>query len=284
MARPKSVAPPTYQLHRPSGRAKVRVAGRDVYLGKHGSPESVAAYQKLVNEWLNNGRRLPDVSGASDTNSKSKSGTAPATITVVELIDQYREWSEKEYGDSPSGEHRNTMDAVVPVVRLFGRLAAEAFGPNALRQVRQTMIEGRHRKAKEGELKPAPLSRTTINDRIHRIRRVFRWGVSRELIPASVIQSLDAVDAIRAGRGQARERQPVRPVSEDIVAETVKQLSAPLVDMVNLQLLTGMRSTTPLEWPTFARYWPWPVNVPIPPRRRSSSCPACRRAVTCTTS
>jgi hypothetical protein len=137
MARPKSTAPPVYKLHKPSGQARVRVDGRELYLGVHGSPESVAAYQKLVNEWLKNGKRLPANLGA--LLAREPEPVVPASITVVELVDRYREWSAKEYGDTRVGEHRNTMDAIGPVVRLFGRLAAEpaacvtANSPNVVR-------------------------------------------------------------------------------------------------------------------------------------------------------
>lgn len=46
------------------------------------------------------------------------------------------------------------------------------FGPKKLASVRETMIEQR-------------LAHTIINDRINRIKRVFNWGVSIELIPPS---------------------------------------------------------------------------------------------------
>lgn len=50
---------PRYRLHRPSGHAVVTLDGRDVYLGKRGAPESRAEYDRLIAEWLINGRRLP---------------------------------------------------------------------------------------------------------------------------------------------------------------------------------------------------------------------------------
>src|SRR5262245_62177167 len=60
MARPKSTNPLAYKLHKPSGQARVRADGQEISLGKHGSPQSVAAYQNLVNEWLRNGNRQPE--------------------------------------------------------------------------------------------------------------------------------------------------------------------------------------------------------------------------------
>ena len=43
--------PPSYTLHKASGQAVVKIDGRSRYLGKYGSPESHAAYRRLVAEW-----------------------------------------------------------------------------------------------------------------------------------------------------------------------------------------------------------------------------------------
>lgn len=51
---PRSPRVPAYSLHRPSGRAVVKVPcpvsgkQRSIYLGKHGSPESHDAYAKVI--------------------------------------------------------------------------------------------------------------------------------------------------------------------------------------------------------------------------------------------
>ncbi len=43
---PRAMRPPKYVLHKPSGQARVRLDGRDVYLGPHGSPASFEAYDR----------------------------------------------------------------------------------------------------------------------------------------------------------------------------------------------------------------------------------------------
>ena len=37
------------------------------------------------------------------------------------------------------------------------------------------------------------------------VRRIFRWGVSRQLVSVAVVQALECLDPIRAGRTAARE-------------------------------------------------------------------------------
>ena len=58
MPRPRSSAP-AYQFH-VSGNAKVRLAGKDFYLGSHGSPESYARYHALLAEYNAYGKRIPE--------------------------------------------------------------------------------------------------------------------------------------------------------------------------------------------------------------------------------
>jgi hypothetical protein len=45
---PRSNAVPSYLHHKPSGQARVRIDGKDHYLGPYGSPESKAKYDLLV--------------------------------------------------------------------------------------------------------------------------------------------------------------------------------------------------------------------------------------------
>src|SRR5947209_8403193 len=57
---------PSYRLHRPSGRAVVTLPDglgrrRTVYLGAFNSPESKTVYDRVIADWLANGRRLTPV-------------------------------------------------------------------------------------------------------------------------------------------------------------------------------------------------------------------------------
>ena len=53
-----SLRTPSYRLHKPTGQAVVTLSGQDHYLGKFGSTGSRAEYDRLVAEWLANGRQL----------------------------------------------------------------------------------------------------------------------------------------------------------------------------------------------------------------------------------
>jgi integrase len=128
-----------------------------------------------------------------------------------------------------SREVDNYVVALRPVRDLYGDTPARSFGPLGLRASRDAMVK-------------AGVARTTINDRVGRIRRVFKWAASMEMIPASVPESLRTVDGLRAGRTGAREAEPVGPVPVETVEATLPHLPAAVAAMVRLQLLTGMRA------------------------------------------
>src|SRR5262249_29517455 len=107
---------PSYRLHKPSGLAVVTLDGRDVYLGRWNTRESRAEYNRLIAEWLANGRRL------------EPSGTINASRTVVEVILAFDKFAEQRY--PPSGrELENFRLALRPLRELYGHTPVAEFGP-----------------------------------------------------------------------------------------------------------------------------------------------------------
>ncbi len=49
---PKRKRKPSYLLHKPTNQARVRIDGKDYYLGEYGSQESKERYRDLLAEWL----------------------------------------------------------------------------------------------------------------------------------------------------------------------------------------------------------------------------------------
>lgn len=52
MPRIAGVSTPKYRKHRPTGQAVVSIAGKDYYLGPHGTKASRIEYDRLIGEWL----------------------------------------------------------------------------------------------------------------------------------------------------------------------------------------------------------------------------------------
>jgi integrase len=206
---------PRYRKHRASGQAVVTLNGVDFYLGPHGTKASRQEYDRAVAEWLANGRQAP---------------TPAAGLSVLELIDRFWTFAAQHYvkDGEPTGEIGALRAALKPVYDLYGPTPAANFGPLALEAVRGRMVA-------------AGWSRGTVNRSVNRVRRLFRWGVSKQLIPAGVAQALEAVDGLRRGRTEAPEAPPVLPVDVATVDATLEHLPPIVADMVRLQRLTGMR-------------------------------------------
>jgi integrase len=71
--------------------------------------------------------------------------------------------------------------------------------------------------------------------------RLFKWGVSEELVPAEVLQALRSVQGLQKGRCDARESAPVLPVDDADVEAVIPHLLPPVAGLVRFQRLTGCR-------------------------------------------
>ena len=70
---------------------------------------------------------------------------------------------------------------------------------------------------------------------------MFKWGVSRELVPPAVQTALSTVEGLRIGRSAARESKPVAPVPDEVVDATLPYLPPVVAAMVCFERLTGCR-------------------------------------------
>jgi len=228
---------PKYRKHKQSGQAIVTLSGRDFLLGPHGTKASRLEYDRLVSEWIANGRQL-----------------RPETdITVVEVVNAYRRFAERYYrkNGAVTREYGCIKEALKIVRELYGRTAANEFGPLALKAVRQRMIDN-------------GWSRGYINKSIGRIRRCFKWAVENELVRPDMHHGLMAVAGLRKGRSEAHEPTPVLPIDDVTVQNTLPQLSTVVADMVRLQRLTGCRpedicNLRPIDLDTSGEVW---INRP----------------------
>jgi integrase len=192
---------------------------RDVLLGRHDSKESRLEYARVIAEWEANGRRLPP---------KSAEPSAP-DLSANELALAYWKFAEDYYGfGRRQGTSFNIKDALDVLKQLYGLTPARDFGPLALKACRAEMLK-------------RDWSRTYINAQVDKLRRMFKWAASEQLVPVGVYQGLRTVEALRRGRTEARETKKVRPVPAEHVEATLPYMPPTVRAMVGLQLLTGCR-------------------------------------------
>ena len=208
---------PKYGKHKASGQAVIKIGGRDIYLGPHGTKASRLEYDRAVAEWLANGRSLVSASGTAD-------------LTINQIALKYLDFAGNYYVKNrrPTGTIDGIKVALRFVCKTYGHSLARDFGPLSLAAIRNSMIE-------------ADMCRTYVNACIGHLRRMFKWAVSQELIPVAVHQALATLPGLRRGRSAARETAPVMPVDDDVFQQTLEFLRPIVADMARIQRLTGSR-------------------------------------------
>lgn len=204
---------PSYRKHRASGQAVVTLAGKDHYLGPHGTRASKAEYDRLVREHV--------ATGGAPADKRDE-------LTVVELLAAFYKHAREYYGPD-SSEPANYSTLIKRIRTAYGKTLVAEFGPVRMKGFRQSLID-------------ADLSRTTINQAIHRLRHIFKWGVGNELVRPDILAALKAVDGLRYGRSKAKETEPVRPAPDAYVDAVLPYCAPQVAAMIELQRVTGMRS------------------------------------------
>jgi integrase len=75
------------------------------------------------------------------------------------------------------------------------------------------------------------------------VKLIFKWGVTKGIVPEYVPLRLAALAGLRKGKTQARESNRVKVVDKSKALAVVQHVSPQVGAMIKLQLLTGMRST-----------------------------------------
>lgn len=253
MARKKAGAVPKLQHHKESGQGRVHLGRDDFYCGRWGTPECKAAYDRLIAEWLHNGRRPPARPNAKPSQPKTAPATGeasvvetqldpsgtrggdgvrviPAGLLICQVAARYMDHCEVYYRDA-DGKKTSSLDnakQAIAALEPFEDLPAASFGPKKLKELRALLVQqGRPRKG--------------CNTIVKAVKRLFRWAESEELVPAGSVHALDSVEPLKKGRTTAPELPRVKPVHDAVIDATIKHLPRIVADMVRIQRLTGTR-------------------------------------------
>jgi integrase len=217
---PRSKGIPSYCLHRPTGQARVRIDGRDVYLGTHGSDKSKRKYEEVV-------RKLISDRAADELKARVE---VASDLTIHELVASYLKFARTYY--VKDGRQTTEYGVITATLKLLkerhGFELVTEFGPLKLLALRDQW-------AADG------IVRRQVNHRMERVRRMFSWGVSRQLVPPDTLEALKRVEGLRKGHCAATEGRKVQPVSEADVNAVLPHLNRQVRAMVELQRHSAMR-------------------------------------------
>jgi len=213
----KSARVPSYRLHKASQQAVVTINHKDHYLGPWMTPESRLKYERLITAWM--------AGDASTTPQES-----PGDVTIAELCVMFLRWADKHYvkDDQPTSEIVNVRRAIRCLRECYAALPVKQFSPLKLKACRDRLIA-------DG------LCRSTVNRYACLMVHMVAFGVENELVSGEVWHSLQAVKPLQVGRSDARETEPIGPVSDQDVEATIPHLAEPYRTMVRLQGLLGCR-------------------------------------------
>ena len=202
----------TPKLCKQGNLAYVRVHGRKIYLGTHGTPEAQREYHRVIAEFHANASVPP----------KDKK-----SVTLDELCLRFLE-DKKGCLATKHLEHYKSL--VGTLLSQYSGLPANDFSPNKLRTLRAEFV-------KSGYV------RQQCNKRVSLVRTIFKWGVGREIVAESVWNALRSLEPLRKGESAAPEGKKREIVPTDYIERTLAELTPTVAKMVCLHLATAARPT-----------------------------------------
>ncbi|MBI1347227.1 tyrosine-type recombinase/integrase [bacterium] len=226
MPRPKSLIP-AYLLHKPTGQARVRIHGKDHYLGPYGSEESRQRYGELVAKVCSGQMFDPLSRASSDVVGTVVDDPGPS---IAELWLAFLHHAERYYvkNGKQTDEVYCFKSAMAPVIELYGLLPISEFRPSHLKAARSIMVD-------------KGWCRKYVNKSVCRVRHVFKWGIESDMVEPSVLDRLRAIAPLLPGKTEAKdhpEREAVPLADIEAVKKRLKQQNR---DLIDLQLVTGAR-------------------------------------------
>lgn len=220
MTDPRPPRIPGYLLHKATGQARVRISGTDHYLGPYGSEESRRRYGELIAQHAAGLIVDPYDAGDEDTG-----------LTINEMTLAYLRWAQTYYvkGGKITAEYNCIKSGVKLLIDLYGSTPVADFGAMKLKVVRQAMVDSK------------TMCRRFVNQSVGRIRRLFKWGVENEMVDVTVLQKLQAVAPLLAGRTEAKDYAPRHAVPQADIDAVRAEVSEKVRDIMDIMLNTGAR-------------------------------------------
>lgn len=215
--------PPRLCHHKKRDYAYITVDGKQIYLGKWGSAEAQASYDRFLLNWIK-------------TNGETKKENPHKGYTVTEIavafVADYKERPVKS--DSDLQTFTRISDRLGS---LFPGRQADNFRIRDLETLRDSFQKEEF--TRNG--KQQKRSRTYLNKLISRTKMMFSWGASKEMVSAETVARLKYLQPLRKGHTTAPEAAGHHLISDKDYKAVLPFLPAYYKDIVEVLHLTGMR-------------------------------------------
>lgn len=225
-------------------RAYVRIDGVRHRLGKWGSDKAQASYDALIASWLVSGRVNTD--GA--TAGKAESAPPPSSSGILTVADLLALWMEDiaTNGKGIKSSSYGSARAAGRAMSAYLTLPVDDFGPKAFKQVMRDYAKTpvvRRKKLKDGTVVNIenPRTRKYVNSVMVRIRKMFEWAVSEEMIDAAKAWRLQSVPLLEYGDPHTKESDERTPAKPEVVQATLGALTRECASLIQALSLTGAR-------------------------------------------
>jgi hypothetical protein len=204
----------------PTGQGRVRIDGQNHCLGPHGSDESERKYEELVRKRIS-GRAAEELEARVQVASD---------LTISELILSVLRHAKAD--SVKDGRQSSEFGVNVPTLRMLRERhdheSVTTFGHLKLLTLRDQWAADW-------------IVRTQVDHRMKSVRRMFSWGVSRQLVPPGILEAVKTVEGLRKGRCNARKGRKLQPVPNARVDAVRPFVSRQVWAMIELQSPTGTR-------------------------------------------
>ncbi len=152
-------------------------------------------------------------------------------MKLFNLVGQYQKYADGYYRKptgEPTTEAASVRQATEQLVNCVGNIPANSLNPIQLAKYREGLIERGN-------------SRKTINDKMDRVRRMYKWGVAHGLVSERVLMRISTLPCLKRGRTQAHENRTIKPVQAYQLLASMREMSMSMQRLVRVHYMTGMR-------------------------------------------
>jgi integrase len=251
---------PRPRLHKRTGQARVRFAGREVWLGRWGSPEADAKYRQLLAAWSTGGEAVEAITPTPRRRPDPVAAAAPVRddqLTVGALLVRYL--LEVKAERPVDRKHAKWWLARSIANALQGRrsIPLDQFGPKMLAEIQRELAEQPMPRKCGGHSKR---SRAQVAKLVNGIRAMFQWAVAEELVTPDRLVALRSVKPPKAGK--VREGDPREPVKDEHIDAALPHLPPVAAAIVQFCRLTACRPSEAMslrmaDVEQLAGVWKW---------------------------